>query len=99
MFTNFSFDSIENKLDEENQSYEKQNVCYICKKWFNTNKNDKNGFKIYNKVRDHCHYTGKYWGAAHGICNLRYKTPKEIPVVFRNVSIYNDHVIIKELAK
>ena len=32
----------------------------------------------------HCHYTGKYRCAAH-ICNLRYKTPKEIPVVFHNV--------------
>ena len=28
------------------------------------------------KVRDHCHYTGKYRGAAHNICNLRYKVPK-----------------------
>ena len=35
------------------------------------------------KVKDHCHYTGKYRGAAHDICNLRYKTPKEIPVVFK----------------
>ena len=36
---------------------------------------------IYQKVRDHCHYTGKYRGAAHDIYNLRYKTPKEIPSV------------------
>ena len=36
-------------------------------------------------VIDHCHYTGKYRGAAH-ICNLRYKTPKEIPVAFHNGS-------------
>ena len=28
------------------------------------------------KVRDHCHYTGKYRGAAHNICNLRYTVPK-----------------------
>ena len=51
--------------------------CYICKKKFSTD--DKN--KKY-KIRDHCHYTGKYRGAAHGICNLRSKIPKEIPVVF-----------------
>ena len=38
-----------------------------------------------HKVRDPCHYTGKYRGAAHNICNLRYKVPKEIPVVFTMV--------------
>ena len=49
------------------------------------------------KVRDHCHYTGKYRGAAHNICNLRYKISKEIPVVFHNESTYDYHFIIKEL--
>ena len=53
---------------KENKSSEKQNVCYICKKEFNIDNN--------KKVRDHCHYTGKFRGAAHDICNLRYKTPK-----------------------
>ena len=51
------------------------------------------------KVRDHCHYTGKYRGAAHSICNLRYKIPKEIPVVFHNGSTHDYHFIIKQLAK
>ena len=50
-------------------------------------------------MRDHCHYTGKYRGAAHSICNLRYKIPKEIPVVFHNGSTYDYHFIIKQLAK
>ena len=45
------------------------------------------------------HYTGKYRGAAHSICNLRYKVPKEIPVVFHNGSKYDYHFIIKQLAK
>ena len=57
------------------------------------------GNKKYHKVRDHCHYTGKYRGAAHDICNLRYKIPKEIPVVFHNGSIYDYNFIIKELAE
>ena len=56
--------------DEENKSYKKQKVRYICKKKFNTDKDDKNSFKLYHKVRDHCHYTGKYRGAAQSICNL-----------------------------
>ena len=54
---------------------------------------------IKSKVKDHCHYTGNYRGAAHDICNLRYKMPKEIPVVFRNSSTYDYHFIIKELAE
>ena len=51
------------------------------------------------KVRDHCHYTGKYRGAAHSICNLRYQITKEIPVVFHNGSTYDYHFIIEELAR
>ena len=51
------------------------------------------------KNNNHCHYTGKYRGAAHNICNLRYKVPKEIPVVFHNGSTYDYHFIMKELAK
>ena len=62
--------------DKENKSYEKQKVCYTCKKEFSADENDKNAFKLYYKVRDHCHYTGKFRGAAHSICNLRYKTSK-----------------------
>ena len=41
-------------------------------------------FKLYQKVRDHCHYTGKFRGAAHSICNLNYKVPQEIPVKIHN---------------
>ena len=77
---------------EEKVHYNKQKVCYICKKEFDNSKEQQ-------KVRDHCHYTGKYRGAAHNICNLRYKVPKEIPVVFHNGSTYDYHFIIKELAK
>ena len=73
--------------------HNKQKICYVCKKEFNNN--DKKNYK----VRDHCHYTGKYRGAAHNICKLRYKEPKEIPIVFHNGSTYDYHFIIKELVK
>ena len=85
--------------NERKESYENQGVCYICEKEFCTDKNNKKEFKSYRKVRDHCHYTGKYRGAAHSICNLRYKIPNEIPVIFHNGSTYDYHFIIKELAK
>ena len=55
-------------------------------------------FKLYEKVRDHCHYTIKCRGAAHSICNLNYKVPQEIPVKIHNGSKYDYHFIIKELA-
>ena len=51
------------------------------------------------KVKDHCHYTGKYRGAAHSKCNLNYKTVKEIPVLFHNGSVYDYHFIIKYLGR
>ena len=53
---------------------------------------------MFNK-KDHCHYTGKYRGAAHDTCNLRYKILKEIPVVFHNGSRYDYHFIVRELAE
>ena len=55
--------------------------------------------KKYHKVRDHCHYTGKYRGVAHDICNIRYKTPIEIPAIFHNGSACDYHFIANELAK
>ena len=48
--------------------------------------------KNYRKVKAQYHYTGKYRGAAHSICNLKYNTPKEIP----NGSNYDYHFIIKK---
>ena len=80
---------------KEEKKHNKQEVCYICRKEFNTDDSDKK----YHKVRGHCHYTGKYRDAAHDICNLRYKIPKEIPVVFHNGSTYDYHFIIKNLAE
>ena len=61
-----------------NKLYRNQKVCHISKKEFSTD--DK-------KVRDHCNFTCKYRGAAHDVCNLNYKAPKEIPVTFLHMTI------------
>ena len=53
----------------------------------------------HHKIKDHCHYTEKYRGAAHNICNLKYRIPKEISIVFQNGSTYDYHFIIKKLVK
>ena len=58
-----------------------------------------NNDKKYRRVRDHCHYTGKYRVAAQIICKLEYSIPKEILVVFRNGSDCDYYFISKELAK
>ena len=55
--------------------------------------------KKHRKVRDHDHYTGKFRGAAHSICNLRYSTQKVIYVFFHNGTSYDFNLIIPELAK
>ena len=77
-------------ITEEKIYHNEQEICYICKNGF-----DKKNYK----VRDHCHYTGKYTGSAHNISNLRFKIPKEIHVLFHNGSTYDYHFKIKELVK
>ena len=79
---------------EDLKSYQDAKVYYICRKRTLKNAKDIN----YRKFRNHCHYIGKYRGAAHSICNLKFNVPNEIPVVFHNGSNYNYHFIIKELA-
>ena len=70
------------------KKYKRSTKCHICYKPFTLND---------PKVRDHCHYTGLYRGPAHSLCNLRYKIPSYIPVVFHNLSGYDAHLFIREL--
>ena len=83
------------KLTGEDQyRHDNRKLCFLCKRPFSE------VVKMnYIKVRDHCHYTGKYRVAAHKICNLMYSTPREILVIFHNGSSYNYHFIIKGLAE
>ena len=71
----------------------KKYVIYV----FCIDKDDKN-YKNRKKVKDHCHYTGKFRGAAHSKCNLNYKVPKDIPIIIHNAS-YDTHFIINQLAE
>ena len=72
------------------KKYNRASKCHICFKHF------KDGDR---KVRDHCHYSGEYRGAAHSLCNLQYKVPSYIPVVFHNLAGYDAHLFIWELSK
>ena len=73
---------------EEKERFDKQTKCWMCNEEFN----DKDV-----KVRDHCHFTGRYRGAAHNSCNLKYRKPNFTPVTFHNLSGYDSHLFIKNL--
>ncbi|XP_055308993.1 uncharacterized protein LOC129572903 [Sitodiplosis mosellana] len=64
--------------------------CHICGKPF---------FEETDKVRDHCHNSGAFRGAAHNTCNLNYQRAKYVTVVFHNLSNYDSHFIVKALAQ
>ena len=76
--------------DKEREQFKKETRCWICKGEFNDK--DKNK----EKVKDHCHFTGRYRGAAHNKCNLDYRKPNFTPVVFHNLSGYDSHLFIKK---
>ena len=68
---------------EESLMKSKKYAIYAKKK-FRYDEDEENEFKLYQKVRDNCHCTGKFRGSAHSICNLQYKVPKIIFVVIHN---------------
>ena len=72
------------------KEYKRATKCHICFKPFSEKK---------RKVKDHCHYSWLYRGAAHSSCNLQYKIPNYIPVVFHNLAGCDAHLFIRELAK
>ena len=75
--------------EEKQRSFDNAITCWICKGDFTDN--DKDG--------DHCHYTGKYRGAAHGKCNRALKKDKTIPVGFHNGAKYDFHLLVRELGR
>ena len=82
---------------EEKKFYKKQEACHICEEKFCVDKDDESYINR-KKVKDHCHYTGKFRGAAHSKCNLNYKVPKDIPIIIHNAS-YDTHFVINQLAE
>src|SRR5436190_7377579 len=74
---------------EEIENYYDEMFCHVCGRPFGPED---------QRVRDHCHMTGRYRGPAHSRCNLWYRDTHVIPIFFHNVSGYNAHFIIKEVA-
>ena len=72
--------------NEQKLEFKLSSHCSICGKKFETDD---------EKVRDHCHFTGKYRGAAHVKCNLDYSFRYfKIPIFFHNLKNYDAHLII-----
>ena len=74
---------------EENEEFERSNICWVCGKLIEFN----------NKVRDHCHISGKYRGSSHWSCNINLIISKKLPVIFHNLRGCDGHLIFKELSK
>ena len=74
---------------EQNEEFERSNICWIC--------GNLTGYD--NKVRDHCHITGKYRGAAHWSYDINLKISKKLVVIFHNLKGYDSHLIFKNLVK
>ena len=73
-------------MEEDKKQFNKAWNCWICGEYLGN-----------DRVRDHCHYTGRYRGAAHNSCNLKYRKPKSISVFFHNLTGYDSHLFIKKL--
>ena len=72
--------------EEDREQFNKASDCWIC------------GESLENdRVRDHCHFTGRYRGPAHNSCNLKYRKPKSVSVFFHNLSGYDSHLFIEKL--
>ena len=78
---------------EEEKEFQSASTCHICEEEFSRDE------KSNGKVRDHCHFTGEYQGAAHNQCNLSCRKPMILPVLFHNLQGYDAHLFIKQLAK
>ena len=72
--------------NENEEIYSNSQICWICKEELNT-----------DKVRDHCHVTGKFSGAAHNKFNLKLGISRKLPIIFHNLQRYDGHIIFKEL--
>ena len=85
---------MEKLTDEEEERHRKAKKCFICNGSFHPN------VKAKTKVKDHCHFTGKYRGPAHHKCNLDYCFKYfKIPIFFHNLKNYDAHLVISNLNK
>ena len=84
--------------DKNERDFQNSTKCHICERKFKVVGVE--GKPSKQKVRDHCHITGKYRGAAHSDCNLKWVISAEnlkIPVIFHNLKGYDCHFIMQKI--
>ncbi len=74
--------------EEEKARVEAADKCYLCQ----------NRLEKQDRVLDHDHLTGKFLGVAHSLCNLQRKEVMTLNAFAHNLSGYDSHVFIKEMA-
>lgn len=87
---------------EDWNMYNNTTHCYICHKLMTTKISKKTKKEYLDKVRDHCHLTGRFRGGAHYTCNFKLKLdPKTItiPIIFHNLKNYDGHLIMQSISK
>ena len=70
----------------EREKFENETHCWFCNEEIKE-----------RKVADHCHFTGRFRGAAHVDCNLKARKPKFTPVFFHNGFNYDIHLFVTAL--
>ena len=83
---------------EEQKAFRHATTCWICEEALVKDQSQED-YKKKQPVRDHCHFTGEYRGAAHSLCNLQFRKSKFTPILFHNLSGYDSHLFIKNLGK
>ena len=83
--------------EKDKRNYDKATKCQATKCHICGKDGFVEGDEKKNKVRDHCHLTNRFSGAAHAECNRNYRIPKFIPVIFHNLPNYDAHLFIKKI--
>ena len=75
-------------IEEEKNLFQQSNSCWVCEKLID---NDE------EKVRDHCHVTGKFRGAAHWGCDINFQLTNKVPVISHNLKVFDSHLFLMSL--
>ena len=86
MKKHFNKNLIMSEIEEE--ELQSKNTCWLCENLIDDDD---------EKVRDHCHITGKLRGAANWCCNINLQLTKKFLVIFHNLRGCDGHLIFDEL--
>ena len=75
---------------EDEERLQLSSKRWICNKLFDVGD---------DKLRYHCHLTGKYRGSAHWSCNINIRLTKKVPVIFNDLRGYDGHLTMQEIGK